>query len=321
MASHLSSTSSAFLALPVEIRRQIYGLCIPQRLRYDVGSTLCYRNCPDWLNEIPDYSRQGLERDDATSTDNDGGDKSQRELSTDTKGKQAKRHSTSKGKHLKRPSAFVDDHRNALPALLLCCHQVTEEVTDMLYAENTFQITLNDNDEFIFTELLSPKTRQKIRKMVLILQPRGASYRPRFHMDPDIWDSILGNLQVLAVVAEQPDPSYQEIFEMATPEEVFSKWIAWITPIFECLHQTLNRYAKIVVDANDEERTIELIKEAMPGRCHFQHLPIADFIFGRGEFASKSVIWGGDWREFQLEGDANTTQDCIDDDDVLENSD
>lgn len=88
MASPLSSNSSAFLALPVEIRRQIYRLCIPQSLRYDISSTLCYWNCPDWFNEIPDYPPQGLERGDATSIDSDGDDERQRQLSTDTDVKQ-----------------------------------------------------------------------------------------------------------------------------------------------------------------------------------------------------------------------------------------
>ncbi|KAM0514558.1 hypothetical protein ACHAPE_006854 [Trichoderma viride] len=282
MASPLSPYSSAFLALPLEIRRQIYGLCIPQRLRYDVSSTLRHRNCPDWFNEIPDYPPQGLERGDATSIDSDGDDERQRQLSTDTDLKQKK-----------SPLAFVDDHRNALPALLLCCHQITEEVTDMLYAENTFQINIHDDNESTLTDLLSSKTRQKIRKMVLILRPSGVSYRPKFRMDPDFWDGILGNLQVLAVVTEQPDIFYQEWFKVATLEEVLAKRIAWITPIFECLHRALNRDAKIMVDANNGQKTVETIKEALPGRCHFQQLPIADFIFGRGKFASASGWWGG----------------------------
>jgi hypothetical protein len=115
-------------------------------------------------------------------------------------------------------------------------------------------------------------------------------------MDPDIWDSILDNLQVLAVVAEEPDPSYQEMFGVTTPEDVFVRWTAWATPIFKYIHRTLHRNAKVVVDANDEKRTVELIKEAMPERCHFQHLCIADYTYGRGEFASGSVVLEHYWR-------------------------
>lgn len=132
-------------------------------------------------------------------------------------------------------------------------------------------------------------------------------------MDPAFWDGILGNLQVLAVVAEQPDLSCQEWFEVATLQEVLAKSIAWITPIFEYLRRALNKDAKIMVDANDEEKTVEVIKEAMPGRCHFQQLPMADFIIGRGKFASASAFWGGYWG--QVEDDPITARDCIDDED------
>lgn len=111
-----------------------------------LSSTLRYRNCPDWFNEIPDYPPQDLERGDATSIDSDGDDERQRQRSTDTALKQKK-----------SPLAFVDDHRNALPALLLCCHQIIEEVTDMLYAENPFQINIHDDNESTLTDLLSSK--------------------------------------------------------------------------------------------------------------------------------------------------------------------
>lgn len=176
----------------------------------------------------------------------------------------------------------------------------------MLYAENTFRVNIQDGDELTLADLLSSKPRQNIRKMVLIL-------RPRFSMDPDIWDSILGNLQIIAVVVEQPEPAFQKVFEKATPEEGFVKWIAWITPIFEYLRRALDREAKILVDANDKEKTAEVIKEAMPGHCHFQQLPIADYIFGREKFTSASGFWGGYWG--RLEDDPITAQDCIDDDD------
>ncbi|PON23264.1 hypothetical protein TGAM01_v207791 [Trichoderma gamsii] len=161
----------------------------------------------------------------------------------------------------------------------------------MLYAENTFRVNIQDGDELTLADLLSSKPRQKIRKMVLILRPGGASYRPRFSMDPDIWDSILGNLQIIAVVVEQPEPAFQEVFEKATPEEGFAKWIAWITPIFEYLCRALDREAKIVVD----------------------QLPIADYNFGREKFTSASGFWGGYWG--RLEDDPITARDCIDDDD------
>ncbi|KAK1242950.1 hypothetical protein MKX08_005762 [Trichoderma sp. CBMAI-0020] len=301
MASPSSSNSSAFLALPLEIRRQIYGLCISHKLRYDVSSTLCYRNCPDWSEVIPDDRHQGWKRYDATLIDSHGDDKRQREPSKGITVKQKK-----------SSLAFVDDDRNALPGLLLCCHQITKEVTDMLYEESTFQVNIHD-DKSTLADLFSSKTRLKIRKLVLILRPRGPSYRRRFRMDPDIWDGILGNLRTLAIVVEQPEPYFEALVTARRAEDVFADWIACITPFLEYLRQALHSEAKIVVDVNEHQKTIEAIEEAIPERCHFQRLSLADCIFIRGRFASAAAFWGRYWG--QLGNDPITARDCIKDDD------
>lgn len=299
MASHFSSNSSAFLALPVEIRRQIYGFCIPQKLRYDVSSTRCYRNCPDWFNEISDYHPHGSGMD---VIEIENSEERERELSTEVE----------EIYPIYPLYPFVEgDHRNGLPGLLLCCHQITEEVMDMLYGENTFQVNIQDNDELTLANLLSSKTREKICNMVLILRPRGVSYRPNFRMDPDIWDGILGNLQILGVIAEQPElDSEEQQLEATEPEDAFEEWTTWITPILEYLRQALNREARIVVDANDEQRTVEIIKEAIPGRCHFQCLPIADFIFRRGKFVLESGFGAGYWDDYEPTSCRDIIDDC-----------
>lgn len=267
----------------MEIRRQIYGFCIPQKLRYDVSNTLCYRNCPDWFNEVPDHHQHDLEDGGVSLMDSGNGEEGEHELSADTGVEE-----------IVHP--FVeDDRRNALPGLLLCCHQITEEVMDMLYGGNTFQVNIQDDDEFTLTNLFSPKTRERIRNIVLILRPRDVSYRPNFRMDPNIWDGILGNLQILGVIAEQPESQSLEGWPKGELEGTFEEWTAWIASIFEYLRRALNAEAKVVVDANDEEKTAEIIEEAMPGRCRFQRLPIADFIFRRGKFASESRFWTGYW--------------------------
>jgi hypothetical protein len=275
-SSFPSSNPSAFLALPMEIRQHVYRFCIPHKLRYDVSSTLCFRNCPNWFNETFDKDDHGLERSSGSVIDKDGGYEKERKLPAGT------------DLAAKTSSMVVDDTRNAIPELLLCCHQITEEVIDLLYGENTFQVNLHDDDEFTLADLLNFKTRRKIRKLVLILRPRGVSYRPNYSMEPEIWDGILSNLQVLGVIAEQPESHSEE-------DGAFEEWNEWIAPIFEYLHRALNREAKIMVDANDEQKTIEIIQEAIPERCQFQRLTIADYIFKRGKFASAAGFWAGYW--------------------------
>lgn len=56
MASSVSSShSSAFLAMPLEIRRQIYRYCIPQKPLIDVSSGVCRKNRFDWSEELNEH--------------------------------------------------------------------------------------------------------------------------------------------------------------------------------------------------------------------------------------------------------------------------
>lgn len=281
MVSHFpSSNSSAFLAVPLEIRRQIYRFCIPQKLRFDVSSDMRYQNRSDWLDEINDCHLHDLESGGISLIDSEDDEEGEHELSTDTDVEEI----------IYNP--FVDGgRRSALPGLLLCCRQITEEVMDMLYGGNTFQVNIHGDGQCTLAHLFNSKTREKIRKMVLILRPRGVSYHRNFHMDPNIWDGILGNLSILGVIAEQPESLSLGEWPKAEPEDALEEWTAWITPIFEYLDRALHRETKIVVDANDEKETVQVLEKAIPGRSRFQHLPMADIIFKRGRFSLKSGYW------------------------------
>ncbi len=78
------------------------------------------------------------------------------------------------------------------------------------------------------------------------------------------------------------------------------EWVAWITLILEYLSRVLPRAAQIVADANKEEDTIQIMEKVMPGRCRFQELRTADFIFRRGDFSLESGYWDGDDGSDQL---------------------
>ncbi|KAK0763399.1 hypothetical protein N5P37_002776 [Trichoderma harzianum] len=127
--------------------------------------------------------------------------------------------------------------------------------------------------------------------MVLILRPMGVSYHRDFHMDPNIWDGILGNLSILGVIAEQPESLSLREWPKAEAENALEEWTAWITPIFEYLGRALHRETKIVVDANEEKETVQVLEKAIPGRSRFQRLPMADIIFKRGRFSLESGYW------------------------------
>ncbi|KAF2465450.1 uncharacterized protein BDR25DRAFT_378606 [Lindgomyces ingoldianus] len=184
--------------------------------------------------------------------------------------------------------------RSALPRLLLVCRQITDEVRAMLYGGNTFTVNVHGDGQSSLVGLFSSETREKMRKMILVLRPMGVSYHPGFCMDPKIWDGVLGSLSILGVIAEQPEPPSPYAWPRVEPEDVFEEWTVWLTPILEYLGQALPRTAQIVVDANKEEDTVHILEKVIPGRCHFQRLRAADSIFRRGEFSLESGYWDDD---------------------------
>jgi hypothetical protein len=122
----------------------------------------------------------------------------------------------------------------------------------------------------------------------------GISYRPNFSMDRRIWDGVLGKISILGVIAEQPKPPSPNAWPRVEPEDVFKEWTTWLTPIMEYLGRALPTTAQLVVDANKEKATTDALEKAMPGRCRFELLRAADFIFKRGEFSPDSEYWDYD---------------------------
>ncbi|KAK4065910.1 uncharacterized protein Triagg1_8462 [Trichoderma aggressivum f. europaeum] len=279
MASSISSSnSSAFLAIPLEIRRQIYRYCIPQKPLIDVSSGVCRKTRFDWSEELNEHHNHDLEEiGDTPFIEIEEGEESESETSVVC--------GTNRIMYELYPSS-----RSAFPGLLLCCQQITEEVTDILYDDATMLVGLHNIGQTKLAQL--PKAREKIRKMILILRPTRAFCNPDFRMDPNIWNRILGNLSMLGIIAEQPSKSESLEEEL---ENTPAKMITRIAPICDYIGRSLSREAEVVVDANDEEKTIKVLEQAMPGRCRFQNFSMADVIFRRGRFSLESVYSGTDW--------------------------
>ncbi|KAJ4854720.1 uncharacterized protein T069G_10278 [Trichoderma breve] len=287
MASSISSSnSSAFLAIPLEIRRQIYRYCIPQKPLIDVSSGVCRKNRFDWSEELNEHPHHDPEEiGDTPFIEIEEDEESESETSIDC------------GSSNRIMYELYPSSRSSFPGLLLCCRQITEEVTDILYDDATMLIGLHSIGQTKLAKL--PKAREKIRKMILILRPTRTFYNPDFRMDPNIWDSILGNLSILGIIAEQPPiiESPEEELENDLENDL-EEWITWITPICDYIGRSLSREAEVVVDANDEEETVNVLEKAIPGRCRFQNFSMADVIFRRGRYSLESVYSGTDWDDF-----------------------
>ena len=302
------SNPSAFLTMPLEIRQQIYRFCIPQNLCFTCSSDMCRQNRPEgWVEPLWRLDRTWdgydtseadflFEKNDCPHDDwesvgvsSTGGENSNEEDEYEPSGlddycqiSQRYRHGISRSR------------RSALPGVLLVCRQITHEVKAMLYGGNTFTVNVHGNGQSNLAGLFSLETREKMRKMIVVLRPMGVSYRPEFCMDRKIWDGVLGSLSVLGVIAEQPEPPSPYELPRVEPEDAFEKWTTWLIPILEYLGQALPRTAKIVVDANKKEDTVKILEKVMPGRCRFQRLRAADSIFRRGEFSLESEYWDDD---------------------------
>ncbi|KAI0447015.1 hypothetical protein F4803DRAFT_393171 [Xylaria telfairii] len=314
------SRNSTLLAIPLEIRRCIYGFCIPKNLTFNCSDDMYYQNRPTGWIEPPWHSNKRydeyvsseenaveelqclqeewrlkdksilLEETDVASVDEDS-------LDHDMEG-------SSEGLELGScdfPFSFLNT--SALPSLLLLCHQINDEVETMLYQENTFTVNLHDKGPYHVEQQFSPRKREKMRNIILVLRPIGLPFQPTSLIDPGIWDSVLGNLLTLGVIVEQPEPPLMEWLEdseKAAPEkflaflqerkkEAAAEWMTWLLPIFEYLVQAIPKQAEIVVDVTEEEDTVQALEFFQKGPFRFQRLPAADSIPNRLGFAWESA--------------------------------
>jgi hypothetical protein len=183
---------------------------------------------------------------------------------------------------------------SALPGILLLCHQIHDEVTTMLYGDNTFEVILHGDGQLDLARRFKPVTREKMRNILLVLRPMGVSYHPGFRMDQEVWTSTLDGLLRLGIIAEQPEPPHPHSWPEIEPGRVVEEWKAWLILIFEFLARLVPATAEIVVDANGEGDTIRVIEKIIPERCQFRHLRAADFIFRRGTYSQESGYWDDD---------------------------
>jgi hypothetical protein len=183
---------------------------------------------------------------------------------------------------------------SALPGILLLCRQIYNEVTAMLYGGNTFEVILHGTGQSDLARLFNPDLRKKMRKILLVLRPMGVSYQPSFRMDPGIWNAIFDGLVILGIIAEQPEPSTSYQWLQVDPGRDFEEWKPRLASIMGFIAHAVPDTARIVVDANREGDTENIIRRFMPERCQFQCLQAADVIFKRRAYSLESGYWDDD---------------------------
>ncbi|KAI0489811.1 hypothetical protein F4859DRAFT_167961 [Xylaria cf. heliscus] len=301
------SPRCTLLTVPLEIRRCIYGFCIPKNLTFDCSDDMYYQNRPTgWIE--PPWHSNGRRDEYASSED---------AFRNEVHYLRKEWTSRAKSSHLETTEAasmgedsleygmkennsesweldscdftFSSLEGSAFPALLLLCHQINDEVETMLYQANTFTIDIHDQHQDHIKRQFTPRKRERMRNIILVIQPDP----PKSPMDREIWDTVLGNVLSLGVSVKQPEQPLLELIEdsqnggvgncldfldfvQERKREAAAEWMTWLMPIFEYLVQAIPQQTEIVVDVAEEEDTVQALDFFQKGPFRFQKLPTAD---------------------------------------------
>lgn len=286
----VSSKQSVFLALPGEIRRQIYELCIPINSRIVIRQDMSFHALQDG---------DGFQPKQETDDTKDDTKEFLEDLSLDIP--------ETDGRDFPQPPILQDvtkstSRRTALPELLLVCRQITDELKPVLYGSTTFTVGISGGEEKYMEKLFSLETREHFHKMILIFRAEAlsphvdedVSFDVDLYLNPKIWDRIFSNLLKLGIIIEQPEPWESNW--------VLDEWKARLTSTLEYINRAVPTKTKIIADTNKEADATQIVERMMPGRCEFQKLLDGDSVLDR--------YWNGN-----DDDELTRCMDCIDDGD------
>ncbi|GKU08523.1 gpi ethanolamine phosphate transferase [Fusarium langsethiae] len=270
MAHFTTSSRSLLLAIPKEIRQQIYELCIPLNFRVVVRQDMCsmVRGEGDGFQSKQEtHGARDVPEDDSSDVieETDAG--------------------SLPGSAILYGIGASSSRRDALPELLLVCRQITDEIKGMLYRTITFTVDIRDGGEAYLASMFSAETREHFRKMILVLTFESLRFGADYHLNPKIWDKLFSNLSALGIIVEQPEPSTPYELGMVDSDDVKEEWIAWLTSTLEYINQAIPNETKVIADTNQMVEATQIVERAIPGRCNFQNLRDGDKIFGRAEYS------------------------------------
>jgi hypothetical protein len=257
---------AGLLRLPFELRLQIYHYCIPQKRVIDVHSP-CFPI--EWPYEQSDHT---LDRRNSPNFSDDGLENPVGDIILD----------------------LEDgwwDHKNSI---FLLSKQISGEALDVLYGDNIFKLHLHGRGEYFLEKNFAEGNRKRMRYLLLIAQPRGVSYTPERVPDDKLWCSILPQLKVLRIVAEQPLEA-GSYYNAPTLQQGMDRWVNWIRPFLKCFGQHLLRQTIVEVDYDNRVETEAIVKESLP--CSYRQIRCrhdGDLIFKRGQFSLESGYWDDD---------------------------
>lgn len=295
MASPTATGTGPLLALPLELRQQIYELCVPRNLVLNCSYPPLYLHNrpmrwhpPAWHNSGVDGLRGTYFSSAADTPCEKCSEGTNLQLSQGWSSRlerirqrfyvppeDIKRSDWTSARsdtcpRCKRYGADVAAcDRSALPGLLLICRQITEEAAVILYQGNTFVFlpTLAGQEHLLKFSL---ERRSKMRR-VIIDKPAGLpSALHTAEMSP-AWRILLGGLRTLSIAAGTVELGTRGM--LPSP----SNPIAFLEYVLEDLPWGV----RVTVDTNHEKARAQRIERIMPGRCHFETIATVDILFNR----------------------------------------
>lgn len=282
MIPYVSPKHSVFLALPGEIRRQIYELCILNNSRIVICQDMCHQILEDGDGFQPTQETYDTKDD----TEDVPEDYSSEIPETDSRDSPKPR--------VLRDFKKLASRRTALPELLLVCRQITDELKPVLYGSTSFMIGIYRDEEEYMEQRFSLETREHFRKMILSFRIEDHFPFVDVRLNPKIWDMIFSNLSKLGIIVEQPEPwkGFLALWE----------WKARLTSTLEYINRAVPDKTEIIADTKEKAEATQIVERMMPGRCKFQKLLNGDSV--------STWYCNGD------KDDGPTSyMDCIDDDD------
>ncbi|KFX96662.1 hypothetical protein O988_05224 [Pseudogymnoascus sp. VKM F-3808] len=273
----LRTPPTGLLRLPFEIRLQIYGYCIPQKRVIEVIQPYFDTSFEDCTLEFEDNVHIVANPDMEFDPDSEYG-ASLQDRALD-------------------PEDYAADyrgdywnHKKNKSSVFLISKQISKEALDVLYGENMFMIHLHEKGEILLKNF-SEANRQRMRYLLVTAEPRGVSYTPGRMPDNALWCSVLPQLKMLRIVAEQP----LHYYNAPTLEQDIDCWLNWIRPFLQCFRRHLSKHTTVQIDGDGRLETMALIKECLPGGYREVRCRLAgDFIFKRGRFSWESGYWDDD---------------------------
>ncbi|KAL3420248.1 hypothetical protein PVAG01_08747 [Phlyctema vagabunda] len=179
--------------------------------------------------------------------------------------------------------------RTNMNSIFLVCKQISDEALDVLYGENAFTHFIHVNGGRHLERNFPEANRRRMRMLLLVAQ-----YRRRVHCNtPDnpMWSSIIPNLRILRLVADQPKQETSWCFGLHKMK--MEGWRTFMRAFLNCFRQHLPEGRLLEVDFNGDSETGELVRDCMAGRyrevrCRL----VGDVVFRRQLLSNKSNVSG-----------------------------